>query len=69
MSWSPASIGMGGGSASSRSQEENIEEDLKAVQRGDPEMVKVFRFVERCCGLTVNPIISIFDQGQVVWPM
>ena len=27
-----------------------IEEDLKAVQRGDPEMAnKVFRFVERCC--------------------
>ena len=59
-------IGMGGGSASSRSQEEkNIEEDLKAVQRGDPEMAnKVFRFVERCCSLPGNPIISIHDQGS-----
>ena len=59
-------IGMGGGSASSRSQEEkNIEEDLKAVQRGDPEMAnKVFRFVERCSNLPGNPIISIHDQGS-----
>ena len=60
-------IGMGGGTASSRSQDEhNIDDDLKAVQRGDPEMAnKVFRFVEKCCSLDKNPIISIHDQG--IW--
>lgn len=59
-------IGMGGGTASSRSQDQhNIDDDLKAVQRGDPEMAnKVFRFVEKCCSLDKNPIISIHDQGS-----
>lgn len=59
-------IGMGGGSASSRSQDNiNIEDDLKAVQRGDPEMAnKVVRFVKKCCELEENPIISIHDQGS-----
>ena len=54
-----------------RSQEKNnINEDLNAVQRGDPEMAnKVFRFVERCSSLEENPIISIHDQGLVVWQM
>ena len=44
-------IGMGGGSASSRSQDNaNQQQDFSAVQRGDPEMAnKVSRFVEQCC--------------------
>ena len=59
-------IGMGGGSASSRSHDDaNQEQDFSAVQRGDPEMAnKVSRFVENCCILNDNPIISIHDQGS-----
>ena len=42
-------IGIGGGSASSRSQDnKNKESDFNAVQRGDPEMAnKVVRVVRR----------------------
>ena len=51
------------GSASSRSQQDiNLEEDLKAVQRGDQMANKVFRFVEKCCNLDENPILSIHDS-------
>jgi phosphoribosylformylglycinamidine synthase len=59
-------IGMGGGSASSRSQDNaNQEQDFSAVQRGDPEMAnKLVRFVEQCCIIENNPIISIHDQGS-----
>lgn len=59
-------IGMGGGSASSRSQDSvNQEQDFSAVQRGDPEMAnKLVRFVESCCLMEDNPIISIHDQGS-----
>ena len=56
-------IGMGGGSASSKDQNDNS--DLNAVQRGDPQMEnKLCRFVKRCTELPDNPIISIHDQGS-----
>lgn len=59
-------IGMGGGSASSMIQGENIAElDFNAVQRGDPEMGnKLNRVVKACIEMgDKNPIRSIHDQG------
>ena len=59
-------IGMGGGTASSRNQaEKNMNIDMSAVQRGDPEMEnKVYKFIRSCIELgDKNPIISIHDQG------
>ncbi len=59
-------IGMGGGSASSMAQGENVAElDFNAVQRGDAEMEqKVNRVIRACIELQDrNPIISIHDQG------
>lgn len=59
-------IGIGGGSASSRGQDElNINNDLNSVQRGDPEMEnKMNRVVRRCVEMgNNNPILSIHDQG------
>lgn len=59
-------IGMGGGSASSMIQGENVEElDFNAVQRGDAEMEqKLNRVIRACIELgDDNPIVSIHDQG------
>jgi len=58
-------IGLGGGSSSSRENDEkNIETDLSAVQRGDPEMEnKVYRVIRTMSERKNNPIISIHDQG------
>jgi len=59
-------IGLGGGSASSRNQDDkNREQDFSAVQRGDPQMEnKVYRVVRSCIELiNNNPILSIHDQG------
>lgn len=61
-------IGMGGGAASSRVQdddEKNAELDFNAVQRGDAEMEnKMNRVVRACIELgDKNPILSIHDQG------
>ena len=59
-------IGIGGGSASSMIQGENVEElDFNAVQRGDAEMEqKVNRVIRACIELgDGNPIVSIHDQG------
>jgi len=59
-------IGVGGGSASSMIQGENIEElDFNAVQRGDAEMEqKMNRVIRACVEMgDKNPIISIHDQG------
>ena len=59
-------IGIGGGSASSMIQGENVAElDFNAVQRGDAEMEqKMNRVVRACVELGENnPIISIHDQG------
>ena len=57
-------IGLGGGSASSRPQDESID-DLNSVQRGDPEMEnRMNRFVRACTEmLHRNPIVKIHDQG------
>ena len=59
-------IGIGGGSASSMIQGENVAElDFSAVQRGDAEMEqKVNRVIRACVELgPQNPIVSIHDQG------
>lgn len=59
-------IGIGGGSASSMIQGENVEElDFNAVQRGDAEMEqKLNRVIRACIELGEdNPIVSIHDQG------
>lgn len=59
-------IGIGGGSASSRSQNnQNKSVDMTAVQRGDPEMGnRLNHFVRSCVELGKdNPILSIHDQG------
>ena len=57
-------IGLGGGSASSRPQDESID-DLNSVQRGDPEMEnRMNRFVRACSEMLLrNPIVKIHDQG------
>jgi phosphoribosylformylglycinamidine synthase len=60
------SIGVGGGSASSKLQGENEEElDFNAVQRGDAEMEqKMNRVIRACIEMgDNNPIESIHDQG------
>lgn len=59
-------IGVGGGSASSMIQGENVSElDFNAVQRGDAEMEqKMNRVIRACVELgDNNPIISVHDQG------
>ena len=59
-------IGIGGGSASSMIQGENIEElDFNAVQRGDAEMEqKANRVIRTCIEMgDNNPVVSIHDQG------
>lgn len=59
-------IGIGGGSASSMIQGENVEDlDFNAVQRGDAEMEqKLNRVIRACIELgNENPIVSIHDQG------
>ena len=60
-------IGLGGGTASSRSiSAKNIQSDLSAVQRGDPEMEnKVNKVLMWCINQLdeENPILSIHDQG------
>ncbi len=59
-------IGIGGGSASSMIQGENVEElDFNAVQRGDAEMEqKLNRVIRACIEIGKdNPIVSIHDQG------
>ena len=63
------SVGLGGGSASSKSHNDtSINNDLKAVQRGDPEMEnKMYKFVKRCFEmLNENPILSIHGEGKIV---
>lgn len=59
-------IGVGGGSASSMVQGENIEElDFNAVQRGNAQMEqKMNRVIRACIEMGErNPIMSIHDQG------
>ena len=59
-------IGVGGGSASSMVQGENIEElDFNAVQRGNAQMEqKMNRVIRACIEMgDRNPIMSIHDQG------
>ncbi|MCX8030830.1 MAG: phosphoribosylformylglycinamidine synthase [Thermodesulfovibrionales bacterium] len=59
-------IGIGGGSASSMIQGDNVEElDFNAVQRGDAEMEqKLNRVIRACIEMgEENPILSIHDQG------
>lgn len=62
----PYKIGLGGGAASSRiSDNKNSELDFSAVQRDDAEMEqKMNKVIEELTDLsTLNPIISIHDQG------
>ncbi len=59
-------IGIGGGSASSMIQGENIAElDFNAVQRGNAEMEnKLNRVIRACVEMgDDNPILSVHDQG------
>jgi len=59
-------IGMGGGSASSMLQGENIAElDFNAVQRGDAEMEnKLTRVIRACVEMgDDNPVLVVHDQG------
>ncbi len=59
-------IGIGGGSASSMIQGENIAElDFDAVQRGDAEMEnKLNRVIRTCVEMgDENPILVVHDQG------
>jgi phosphoribosylformylglycinamidine synthase len=59
-------IGMGGGSASSMLQGENIAElDFNAVQRGDAEMEnKLNRVIRACVEMgDANPVLVVHDQG------
>ncbi|MFC1929227.1 phosphoribosylformylglycinamidine synthase, partial [Chloroflexota bacterium] len=59
-------IGMGGGSASSMIQGENIAElDFNAVQRGNAEMEnKLNRVIRACIEMgDKNPILVVHDQG------
>lgn len=59
-------IGMGGGSASSMIQGENVAElDFNAVQRGDAEMEqKMNRVIRACVEMgDNNPVVSLHDQG------
>ena len=56
-------IGLGGGTASSREQDnKNKESDFNAVQRGDPEMAnKLVRFVRR---LNYINVINLLNHCQ-----
>ncbi len=59
-------IGMGGGSASSMIQGENIAElDFNAVQRGNAEMEnKLNRVIRSCAEMgDNNPLLAVHDQG------
>jgi phosphoribosylformylglycinamidine synthase len=59
-------IGIGGGAASSRVQDEKTADlDFNAVQRGDAEMEnKMNRVIRACIELgDKNPIVAIHDQG------
>lgn len=59
-------IGFGGGAASSRDQNTiHHNDDMNAVQRGDPEMEnRMNRLIKTCIELgNMNPIQSINDQG------
>jgi phosphoribosylformylglycinamidine synthase len=59
-------IGIGGGSASSMLQGENIAElDFNAVQRGDAEMEnKLNRVIRACVEMgDENPVLVVHDQG------
>jgi phosphoribosylformylglycinamidine synthase len=59
-------IGMGGGSASSMIQGENIAElDFNAVQRGNAEMEnKLNRVIRACVEMgDANPLLVVHDQG------
>ncbi len=59
-------IGMGGGSASSMIQGENIAElDFNAVQRGNAEMENKLNRVIRACAEMgrENPLLAVHDQG------
>jgi len=59
-------IGMGGGSASSMIQGENIAElDFNAVQRGNAEMENKLNRVIRACAekASDNPLLVVHDQG------
>ena len=57
---------MGGGSASSRTQsQDNQQDDFQAVQRGDPLMAnKLLKFMRAVLNRNINPIVSIHDQGS-----
>jgi phosphoribosylformylglycinamidine synthase len=59
-------IGMGGGSASSRTQNSIYsEEDFQAVQRGDPLMAnRLAKFLRQVNQRKENLIVSIHDQGS-----
>lgn len=60
------SIGLGGGSASSRAQSEGQESlDFASVQRANPEMQRrAQEVINACCALgDDNPILSIHDVG------
>lgn len=58
-------IGVGGGAASSRSQDVKQVVDFNAVQREDPEMEnRLNKVIRTCIELGAdNPILSIHDQG------
>ena len=59
-------IGVGGGAASSRVQDEaNADLDFDAVQRGDAEMEnRMNRLMMACIEMgEANPIVSVHDQG------
>eukprot|EP00518_Triparma_eleuthera_P019398 CAMPEP_0197563318 /NCGR_PEP_ID=MMETSP1320-20131121/28510_1 /TAXON_ID=91990 /ORGANISM="Bolidomonas sp., Strain RCC2347" /LENGTH=1302 /DNA_ID=CAMNT_0043125113 /DNA_START=89 /DNA_END=3994 /DNA_ORIENTATION=+ len=59
-------IGVGGGAASSRVQDEaNADLDFDAVQRGDAEMEnRMNRLMRACIEMgEANPIVSVHDQG------
>ena len=63
-------IGMGGGSASSRTQDsKNMEQDFQAVQRGDPLMAnKIVKFLRKVLTLK-NVITGFMTKVLVGWPM
>lgn len=58
-------IGVGGSTMSSRNHDSsNIQNDLKSVQRGDPEMEnRMNRVIRSCVELDDNPIKSAHDMG------
>ncbi len=59
-------IGLGGGSASSRtSSDQNQQLDFASVQRANPEMQRrCQQVIQACCNLAeANPILSIHDVG------